>query len=240
MDLFGMREKKQEANSGGLELPEKIYFIGRTSDKDKAGPQIVSTHEGVPFMFKTGVFAIGGDGEKVTPRHYGRYGFFSAYIRPNYKDQGGPQNQEEWNTLSGRLVAFINATLSPGIEDDDEAWTNAYDQLAAFAAEVADDVATPMKPEFFDVEGSEFRDNAAYLASVFAMLLMASPRTLVVTVEKQARRNDPDKIDTVIRAFRAGTAENAARSGKLNIYPSRDGEQFEFAPTTSAPADEDF
>jgi hypothetical protein len=104
---------------------------------------------------------------------------------------------------------------------------------------VADDVATPMKPEFFDVEGTEFRDNAAYLASVFAMLLMASPRTLVVTVEKQARRNDPDKIDTVIRAFRAGTAENAARSGKLNIYPSRDGEQFEFAPTVSAD-DSDF
>lgn len=229
-DLFGMREKKQEASGAGLELPEKVYFVGRTSDKEKAGPQIVSSKDGAPFLFKVGVFAIGGDGESVTPKHYGRYAFFSAFLRPNYKDQGGPQNQDEWNTLSGRLVSFINATLSPGIEGDDDAWLNSYDRLAEYAAELNDRAAQPIKPEFFDNPDGT-RDNAAYLASVFAALLQESPRTVLVSVVREKRRNDPSKVDTNVLGYRAGTAEEAAKAGKLTIFPSRDGELFEFAPS---------
>jgi hypothetical protein len=238
-DLFGMREVKQKGASYD-ELPQNVYLVARTSDKEKAGPRIVENRDGEPFLFKTGVFVIGGDGEKVGKKFFGRYAWFSAFLRPNYKEQGGPQTQEEWNTLSGRLVSFINATLSPGIEDEEAAWNNSYDQLANYALELKD-ATQPLTPDMFNLpEGG--RDGAAYMASVFAGLLRTSPRTILASTVQEAQRNDPTRIDTNVRGYRAGTAEEAAKAGRLAIFPNRDGVvEYEFAPSTVAEdGEEDF
>jgi hypothetical protein len=237
-----MRGTKQDFTGGaGPELPEGVYFVGRTgtaSDgKEWKAPQIVYTREDqVPFMFKAWIEAVGGDGEKVTTAMYGRGGRFTAFIRPNMKEQGGPQNQEDYNLLSARLVSFITTVLSPGIEDEEAAWDYAYDQLGEYAGTVADTI----KPEFFEV--GEFRDNAAYIASIFASLLAESPRTVIVSIGRQARRDDPNKTETLIRGYRPGTVEEAARSGNLQIFANRNGvTEAEFTPSVAtADAGEDF
>jgi hypothetical protein len=227
---FGSASNKpQEQSEGYAELPLEVWFLARTSDKGGAAPYIKDTREGVPFIFKTGLYCVGGDGTQVTRRNFGGYTFFQAFIRPNYSEQGGPQTQEEWDTLSGRLTGFINAVLSPGIEDKAERWSHSFQLLTGYATELANSNDPDLRTtgEMFDVDGG-MRDNASYMATVFALLLKSSPRQVIVNqkVDKGAKG---DRNDIVVGSFKDAIAANAKTKAGAAIepFPSKDGETFD-------------
>ena len=227
---FGTASGKNQEETGFAELPLNEWFIARTSDRGGAVPSIKDTKEGVPFMFKSGLFCVGGDDVKVKKSMYGAYAFFSAFMRPNFKDQGGPQSQDDYDALSGRLTGFMNATLSPGIEDKEARWMNTMKQLVEYANELQESADPDLKllPEMFDVEGTDMRDNAAYMATVFALLLRNSPRLVIVNqrIDKGAKG---DREDTVVGSFKDAIPANCkTKAGKpIEMFPDKEGEVFE-------------
>lgn len=230
---FGTAGDKPQTEQAFTELPLGKWFLARTSDRGGAVPQIKESREGVPFLFKTGLYVIGGDGESVKPNMYGKYCFFQAYLRPNYKDQGGPQSQEDYDSLSGRLTGFMNACLSSSIKDPAARWTNTMSQLVAYANELTDsaDPDTKLTPTMFEVEGTDLRDNAAYMGYVFALLLRTSPRNAIVNlkIDKGAKG---DRNDVVVQTAKDATVKNATgRDGKtIEAFESREGEVFDLYP----------
>jgi hypothetical protein len=234
---------KQEENQGFKELPLDVWFLARTSDRGGAAPFIKDTNEGVPFMFKSGMYCVGGDDKQVKANMFGSYCFFQAFIRPSYKDQGGPQSQEDYDTLSGRMTGIMNACLSPGIEGSEARWANTMAQLSAYAAELANSTDPEIRTtaEMFDVPNSDgLRDNAAYMATVFALLLRTSPRQVIVNLKIDKGKNG-DRNDTVVGSFKDAIEANAKTKAKVAIVPfeSKEGETFGLYATAEADGEGD-
>ncbi len=234
--------KKQEESGGFTELPLGVWFLARTSDRGGAVPSIKDTREGVPFIFKTGLYCVGGDGKEVTPRMFGSYAFYQAFLRPNYSEQGGPQSQDDYDSLSGRLTGFINHTLSPGIEGEAR-WANSMRQLVAYANELSEssDPDLRLTQSMFQVEGTDFIDNAAYMATVFALLLRNSPR-LVIVNQKVDKGKNGDRNDIVVGSVKDAIPSNAKTKTGATIepFPSREGEVFDlYSEATEAEIGDD-
>lgn len=229
---FGTASNKPQEESGFTELPLGVWFLARTSDRGGAVPSIKDTRDGVPFIFKTGLFCVGGDGKTITPKMYGSYAFYQAFLRPNYSEQGGPQSQEDYDSLSGRLTGFINHTLSPGIEGDAR-WANSMRQLVAYANELTESTDPDLRltPDMFSV--GDLRDNAAYMATVFALLLRNSPR-LVIINQKVDKGKNGDRNDIVVGSCKDAIAANAkTREGKpIEPFANREGEVFDLYTTS--------
>ena len=251
-DLFGTASGAKQEETVSVELPVGKWFVARTSDRGGASPKLITGKDDQPFLFKTGLYVIGGDGKSISERMYGKYTFFQAFIRPNYKDQGGPLSQADFDALNGRLVGFMNTLLSPGIEDKDARWANTIRRLGEYAAVLKDetdpelrltpgmfavqvDVAAEGQPE--DIQ--ERQDNAAYMVSVFVLLLKGSPEYLIVN-QKVDKGRDGTRNDLVVGSFKDATEANAAKTtnGALSMFESREGERFEFYGVTPESAED--
>jgi hypothetical protein len=236
--------REQTEQTARPDIPLGEWFIARTSDRGNAKPYIKDTRDGRPFIFKTGLFCVGGDGVKVVERMYGGYAFFQAFIHPNYKDQGGPQSQDDYDALSGRLTGFINAVLAAGIEDKNERWAASMSILASYASELAEttDPDKRVTGEMFDVthdDGQEFRDNGAYMAEVFASLLREAPR-LVIINQKIDKGRDGDRNDVVVGSFKDAISSNLkTKTGTLQLFPDREGNKYELYDEATTGGDED-
>lgn len=250
-DLFGTASGAKQEETVSVELPIGKWFVARTSDRGGAAPKLIEGPTG-PFLFKTGLYVIGGDGKSVTSRMYGKYTFFQAFIRPNYKDQGGPKSQADHDALNGRLVGFMNTLLSPGTEDKDARWQTTLTRLGEYAKVLSDETDPELRltPDMFAVQVDiskddepeeivERQDNAAYMASVFVLLLKGNPEYAIVNQKKDTGR-DGTRDDLVVGSFKDATEKNAAKTsnGKLSMFESREGELFEFYGETAASADD--
>jgi hypothetical protein len=238
-DLFGTAASAVQAESTGpAELPTGKWFAARTSDRGGASPTIVMGKDDQPFLFKTGLYAVGGDGKTVTEKMYGAYTFFQAFIRPNYKEQGGPQSQADYDALNGRLVGFMNTLLSPGIEDKEARWNNTLSRLGAFAGLLKDesDPDKHLEPAMFAVtlgDGSTGQDNAHYMVRVFTMLLLDQPGLAIVNQKLDKGRNG-DRNDLVVGSYKDATVANSkTTNGQLVMFTSREGEVFAFVDPAS-------
>ncbi len=233
-DLFGTAASApQQESTGPVELPTGKWFVARTSDRGGAAPKIVDGKDGQPFLFKTGLYVIGGDGKSVNSRMYGSYTFFQAFIRPNYKEQGGAQSQADFDALNGRLVGFMNTLLSPGVEDKEQRWVSTRSRLSAYAAILAEetDPDRRLTPDMFQVtlgDGSQGQDNANYMVRVFTLLLQAEPQYAIVNQKVDKGRNG-DRNDLVVGSFKDATEKNSkTTNGQLEMFESREGELFAF------------
>jgi hypothetical protein len=247
-DLFGTASNTKQEESVSVELPTGKWFVARTSDRGGAAPKLITGKDDQPFLFKTGLYVIGGDGNTVTDRMYGKYTFFQAFIRPNYKDQGGPLSQADFDALNGRLVGFMNTLLSPGTEDKDARWQTTLTRLGEYAAVLKDETDPDLRltPEMFATQvelenGSveERQDNAAYMASVFVLLLKGAPEYAIVN-QKVDKGRDGTRSDLVVGSFKDATEANAAKTtnGALTMFESREGELFQFYGVSEATADD--
>jgi hypothetical protein len=243
-DLFGTASGTKQEETVSVELPTGKWFVARTSDRGGAVPKLITGKDDQPFLFKTGLYVIGGDGKSVTERMYGKYTFFQAFIRPNYKDQGGPQSQADFDALNGRLVGFMNTLLSPGTEDKDARWQTSLTRLAEYAAVLKDETDPDLRltPDMFVVTteaGEQRQDNAAYMATVFTLLLRGAPEYLIVN-QKVDKGRDGTRSDLVVGSFKDATEANAAKTtnGALSMFESRDGESFAFYGVNEATADD--
>jgi hypothetical protein len=250
-DLFGTAAGAAQEETISVDLPIGKWFVARTSDRGGAAPRLIEGATG-PFLFKTGLYVIGGDGKSITERMYGKYTFFQAFIRPNYKDQGGPKSQADHDALNGRLVGFMNTLLAPGTEDKDTRWQTTLTRLGEYAKVLSTETDSDLKltPEMFSVqvdiaaEGEpenivERQDNAAYMASVFVILLTGSPEYAIVNQKLDTGR-DGTRSDLVVGSFKDATEKNAAKTsnGKLFMFESREGETFEFYGESAVSAED--
>jgi hypothetical protein len=224
--------KPQTETTGVMDLPLNVWFLARTSDRGGAVPSLKYSTDGTPFLFKTGLSCVGGDGVEVTQQMRNSYTFLDAYLRPNFSDQGGPQTQDDFDQLSGRMTGFMNACLSPGIEDKDARWANTQAQLVAYANVLAEETDPDRKltGAMFEIQtanGETVRDNAAYMVSVFALLLQSSPRLVIVNQRVQKLKDGREKI--VVGSFKDAISANAkTQKGKvIEPFPTRDGEVYE-------------
>jgi hypothetical protein len=230
-DVFGSATGRKQEETTSRELPVKQWFIARIATQGGAKPHIKYTNgDHLPFMFKTGLYCIGGDGKQVKENMYGLYTFFNAFLRPNYKDQGGPQSQDDYDALNGRLVGFMNALLSPGIEDKEARWANTQRQLGEYAGKLAEDSDSERRCDAgtFTLDGG-IVDNAAYMATVFVFLLIDSPRHVIVN-QRVDKGKDGDRNDLVVGSYKDAIDGNAKG---LTMFTSRDGEAYEFYGATS-------
>jgi len=234
IDVFGSAVGRKQEESVSRELPIKQWFVARIATQGGAKPHIKDTNDGIPFMFKTGLYCVGGDGKVVKENMYGLYTFFNAFLRPNYKDQGGPKSQDDYDALNGRLVGFMNALLSPGIEDKEARWKNTLRQLGDYAVKLAEsnDPETRCDANTFTLEGG-IVDNAAYMATVFVFLIKESPRNVIVN-QRLDTGKDGDRNDLVVGSFKDAITDNAKG---LQMFTSRDGESYEFYGAEAESAD---
>jgi len=233
-DPFGSAQGKKQDEAVSRELPIKQWFVARIATQGGAKPHIKDTNDGVPFMFKTGLYCIGGDGKGVKENMYGLYTFFNAFLRPNYKEQGGPQSQDDYDALNGRLVGFMNALLSPGIEDKDERWASTQAQLGAYAGKLAEDTDPErhITAATFTLDDG-IVDNAAYMATVFRFLVLDSPRNVIVN-QRVDKGRDGDRHDLVVGSYKDAIEANAKG---LKMFTSRDGEAYDFYGAAETSAD---
>jgi hypothetical protein len=236
-ELFGSAGNRKQEEQVSRELPLKVWFVGRTSTMGGAVPSIVESRDGVPFKFKTGLACVGGDGKSVTDRMFGIHAFFNAFLRPNMKDQGGPSSQDDYDQLSGRLVGFMNACLSPGIEDKDARWQNTLGVLGNYAAKLAEDTDPErhLTANDFRVNGGEIIDNAAYMAFVFVNLLKDAPRLVIINQRLDKGKNG-DRNDIVVGSYKDAIAGNA---NGLAMFTSADGESYDLYGAAETGAGED-
>lgn len=110
----GLAGDAPEERTGDFDLPVGKWFIGRTANRDRGGAApVIRTNEGKKKetegkkfrSFKLGIDVIGAEGD-IEARGMA---FFETLITPMKEeaDRGSP--------VSGRLLGFLNAVLSPGV-----------------------------------------------------------------------------------------------------------------------------
>jgi hypothetical protein len=151
----------------------------------------------------------------------------------------------------------MNTLLAPGTEDKDARWQTTLTRLGEYAAVLKDETDPDLRltPEMFATQvelenGSveERQDNAAYMASVFVLLLKGAPEYAIVN-QKVDKGRDGTRSDLVVGSFKDATEvgsfkdateANAAKTtnGALTMFESREGELFQFYGVSEATADD--
>jgi hypothetical protein len=195
------------------DLPVGKWFVAETSVDDGSGPEIraFDGKDGEVRKFNIGLRLKGAEqaildaGVKVKDRFL----FFNSFVEPGEKELAA----QETKILSGRLVGFLNATLSMGVGDEfmPEKGKASKEQLAQrtsarWASTVAKlrEAAEANGTSPDDYDGSLSR----FLAAAGCLALSTQPRVILVKSNQRTNKETKEKYQVEAGQFEDATGAN--------------------------------